>query len=110
MFPQPGFDAQPQSALTTVALCRSPMEQARVREPAARVAARQATNGYDVVARTSFAGTVVLLVMIGFTIFGPQVLLVGTAPTDHARRGTAAAACGFVDFMGYMGRVRRRPW
>jgi MFS transporter, OPA family, glycerol-3-phosphate transporter len=58
---------------------------------------------YDAVVRTSFAGTVVLLALIGFVIFGPQVLLVGTAPVDLARRGTAAAAAGFVNFMGYMG-------
>ncbi len=45
----------------------------------------------------------VLLVMIGFCIYGPQVLLVGTAPMDFARGGTAAAAVGFVNFMGYMG-------
>jgi sugar phosphate permease len=44
-----------------------------------------------------------LLVVIGFCIYGPQVLLVGTAPADLARRGTAAAAAGFVNFMGYMG-------
>ena len=46
---------------------------------------------------------VVLLVMIGFCIYGPQVLLVGTAPMDLARGGAAAAAVGFVNFMGYMG-------
>lgn len=45
----------------------------------------------------------ILLVMIGFCIYGPQVLLVGTAPMDFARGGTAAAAVGFVNFMGYMG-------
>ena len=39
----------------------------------------------------------------GFAIFGSQVLLVGIAPADLARRGTAAAAAGFVNFMGYMG-------
>jgi sugar phosphate permease len=44
-----------------------------------------------------------LLVVIGFCIFGPQVLLVGTAPADLARKGTAAAAAGFVNFLGYMG-------
>jgi sugar phosphate permease len=31
------------------------------------------------------------------------VLLVGTAPADLARRGTAAAAAGFVNFFGYLG-------
>ena len=45
----------------------------------------------------------VLLALIGFCIYGPQVLLVGTAPADLARRGTAAAAAGFVNFLGYMG-------
>jgi sugar phosphate permease len=44
-----------------------------------------------------------LLVIIGFCIYGPQVLLVGTAPADLAHRGTSAAAAGFVNFMGYLG-------
>jgi sugar phosphate permease len=58
---------------------------------------------YDAAARTSAVGVVLLLAVIGFCIYGPQVLLVGTAPADLARRGTAAAAAGFVNFMGYMG-------
>jgi sugar phosphate permease len=49
------------------------------------------------------AVTMALLVVIGFCIYGPQVLLVGTAPADLARRGTSAAAAGFVNFLGYMG-------
>jgi sugar phosphate permease len=61
------------------------------------------TVAYDVLSRTSVAATVLLLFWIGFAIFGSQVLLVGTAPADLARRGTAAAAAGFVNFMGYMG-------
>ena len=56
-----------------------------------------------VVAGGSVVLPVVLLVMIGFCIYGPQVLLVGTAPMDLARGGAAAAAVGFVNFMGYMG-------
>lgn len=62
---------------------------------------------YEFVARSSepWAGSVLcgLLVMLGFCIYGPQVLLVGTAPADLAHRGTTAAAAGFVNFMGYMG-------
>ncbi len=58
---------------------------------------------YDTVARTSVPLTMVLLVMIGFCIYGPQVLLVGTAPADLARKGTSAAAAGFVNCMGYIG-------
>lgn len=58
---------------------------------------------YGPVANTSFAATVVLLGLIGFCIYGPQVLLVGTAPADLAREGTSAAAAGFVNSMGYVG-------
>jgi sugar phosphate permease len=58
---------------------------------------------YEEVAQRSAAGTILLLVVIGFCIFGPQVLLVGTAPADLARGGATAAAAGFVNFMGYMG-------
>jgi MFS transporter, OPA family, glycerol-3-phosphate transporter len=61
------------------------------------------TLAYDSVARASFVGTLLMLLAIGFTIFGPQVLLVGTAPADLAKEGTAAAAAGFVNCMGYFG-------
>ena len=47
--------------------------------------------------------TVVSLFLIGVMIYGPQVLLVGTAPSDLARGGAVAASVGFVNFMGYMG-------
>jgi sugar phosphate permease len=58
---------------------------------------------YDSPITQTPAGLMSLLVVIGFCIFGPQVLLVGTAPADLAHRGTSAAAAGFVNFMGYMG-------
>lgn len=47
--------------------------------------------------------TVLCLALIGFFLYGAQILLVGTAAQDFARRGTTAAAAGFVDFMGYLG-------
>src|SRR6185503_6496788 len=58
---------------------------------------------YESAVHFSAIETMVLLVVIGFCIIGPQVLLVGTAPADLAHRGTSAAAAGFVNFMGYMG-------
>ena len=58
---------------------------------------------YESVTRVSSVGTIALLIAIGFCIYGPQVLLVGTAPVDLAHRGMAAAAAGFVNFLGYMG-------
>jgi len=58
---------------------------------------------YDRVIHWGFGASIVILFAIGFCIFGPQVLLVGTLPVDLASRGTAAAAAGFVNFMGYMG-------
>jgi MFS transporter, OPA family, glycerol-3-phosphate transporter len=58
---------------------------------------------YDRVIHFGFAPSIAILFFIGFCIFGAQVLLVGTLPVDLARDGTAAAAAGFVNFMGYMG-------
>ncbi|MBM3877221.1 MAG: MFS transporter [Verrucomicrobia bacterium] len=58
---------------------------------------------YNTVIHWGMGSSVTILFLIGFCIFGPQVLLVGTLPVDLARRGTAAAAAGFVNFMGYMG-------
>jgi MFS transporter, OPA family, glycerol-3-phosphate transporter len=59
--------------------------------------------GYDRVIHLGLVPSVLILFAIGFCIFGAQVLLVGTLPVDLARHGTAAAAAGFVNFMGYMG-------
>lgn len=47
--------------------------------------------------------TVVCLALVGFFLYGAQILLVGTAAQDFARRGATAAAAGFVDFMGHVG-------
>ena len=58
---------------------------------------------YDALIRTNLVASLLILVAIGALIFGPQVLLVGTTPVDFAKRGAAAAACGFVDFLGYVG-------
>jgi sugar phosphate permease len=58
---------------------------------------------YDSLVRTNALAAMVALVFIGALIFGPQVLLVGTTPVDLAKLGTAAAACGFVNFFGYLG-------
>lgn len=58
---------------------------------------------YDSVIHWGMTPSVAILFCIGFCIFGPQVLLVGTLPVDLARSGTSAAAVGFVNFMGYMG-------
>ncbi len=61
------------------------------------------TIGYDAIVQTNLPLSIVTLALIGAMIFGPQVLLVGTAPVDLARRGSAAAAVGFVNFVGYLG-------
>jgi sugar phosphate permease len=58
---------------------------------------------YDSVLHWGMAASVIILICIGFCIFGSQVLLVGTLPVDLARHHHAAAAVGFVNFMGYMG-------
>lgn len=58
---------------------------------------------YDRIVAMGPAMTLAVLFVVGFCIYGPQVLLVGTAPVDLARGGTAAASVGFVNFLGYMG-------
>jgi OPA family glycerol-3-phosphate transporter-like MFS transporter len=58
---------------------------------------------YDRVISFGSAPTVVCLALIGFFLYGAQILLVGTAAQDFAKLGTAAAAAGFVDFAGSMG-------
>jgi sugar phosphate permease len=58
---------------------------------------------FDRVAPLGAGPTVLCLALIGFCLYGAQILLVGTAAQDFAKRGTTAAAAGFVDFMGYLG-------
>ena len=58
---------------------------------------------YDHVIHWGLIPSLLVLFLIGFCIYGPQVLLVGTLPVDLAKSGTPAAAAGFVNFMGYMG-------
>ncbi len=59
--------------------------------------------GYDSLVRTNLILSIVTLAVIGALVFGPQILLVGATPVDLARGGAAAAAVGFVDFVGYLG-------
>jgi OPA family glycerol-3-phosphate transporter-like MFS transporter len=61
------------------------------------------TIAYPGLVQMGAAPTVVCLALVGFCLFGAQVLLVGTAAQDFARRGATAAAAGFVDFMGHVG-------
>lgn len=61
------------------------------------------TLAYDWVIPYGTAPTIVCLGLLGFFLYGAQILLVGTAAQDFALGGTAAAAAGFVDFAGSMG-------
>ena len=61
------------------------------------------TLAYGRVVFLGVVPTLVVLSLIGFFLYGAQILLVGTAAQDFARGGAAAAAAGFVDFTGSMG-------
>lgn len=61
------------------------------------------TLAYDAIAPHGALPTVACLAGIGFFLYGAQILLVGTAAQDFAKKSRAAAAAGFVDFMGYFG-------
>jgi sugar phosphate permease len=43
------------------------------------------------------------LIAIGFTIYGPHVMICATIPMDYASRKAAASAAGFIDGLGYFG-------
>lgn len=58
---------------------------------------------YDRVVPLGAGPTVVVLGLTGFFLYGAQILLVGTAAQDYAKKGYAAAAAGFVDAMGGFG-------
>jgi OPA family glycerol-3-phosphate transporter-like MFS transporter len=61
------------------------------------------TLAYRGVVHVGTTPTVIVLGLVGFCLYGAQILLVGTAAQDFARRGATAAAAGFVDFMGHVG-------
>jgi sugar phosphate permease len=61
------------------------------------------TLAYRVAVNVGPAPTIVCLGLVGFCLYGAQILLVGTAAQDFARKGATAAAAGFVDFMGHVG-------
>jgi sugar phosphate permease len=58
---------------------------------------------YSTVVGWGLTSSIIILFLIGFCIFGPQVQLVGTLPVGLAERGTSAAAAGFVNGMGGLG-------
>lgn len=43
------------------------------------------------------------LMAIGFTTYGPHVMICATIPMDYASRKAAASAAGFIDGFGYLG-------
>lgn len=61
------------------------------------------TLGYHRAAQHGVVAVLITLLCVGFTIYGAQVLLVGTLPIDLARPGTAAASVGLVNSVGYVG-------
>lgn len=62
-----------------------------------------ATILYDRAVTVSLPVSLALLAFIGMCVYGPQVLLVGSAAMDLARAGKSAAAVGFVNMFGYVG-------
>ena len=47
--------------------------------------------------------TVALFGLVGFLVYGPQVMVVGALPQDFSSRAVVAGATGFVNAMGYLG-------
>lgn len=47
--------------------------------------------------------SLICLIAIGFTIYGPHVMICATIPMDYASRKATASAAGFIDGFGYFG-------
>ena len=47
--------------------------------------------------------SLVCLIAIGFTTYGPHVMICAAIPMDYASRKAAASAAGFIDGFGYLG-------
>lgn len=47
--------------------------------------------------------SLICLIVIGFTTYGPHVMICATIPMDYASRKAAASAAGFIDGFGYFG-------
>jgi OPA family glycerol-3-phosphate transporter-like MFS transporter len=47
--------------------------------------------------------SLLVLIMIGFLLYGPHVTMVATCPMDFGTRKAAASAAGFIDGFGYIG-------
>ena len=47
--------------------------------------------------------SLICLIAIGFTIYGPHVMIVAAIPMDYVSRKAAASATGFIDGLGYFG-------
>ena len=62
-----------------------------------------ATMGYGRALAHGPVALVSCLAVVGFAVYGAQVLLVGTAAQDFAKKEASAAAAGFIDFFGYLG-------
>ncbi|MCK4336633.1 MAG: MFS transporter [Candidatus Aminicenantes bacterium] len=58
---------------------------------------------YPQLRQAHWVWSLLCLIAIGFTIYGPHVMVVGAIPMDYASRKAAASATGFIDGMGYFG-------
>jgi sugar phosphate permease len=58
---------------------------------------------YPMVAASDWLLSIIMLMLIGFLLYGPHVLLVAIAPMDFGTRKAASSVTGFVDGVGYLG-------
>lgn len=58
---------------------------------------------YPQLSHLHWAWSLSCLIAIGFTTYGPHVMICATIPMDYASRKVAASAAGFIDGFGYLG-------
>jgi OPA family glycerol-3-phosphate transporter-like MFS transporter len=58
---------------------------------------------YPLVPTGDWITSLILLILVGFMLYGPHVLMVTTIPMDYGTRKAAASTAGFIDGWGYIG-------
>ena len=58
---------------------------------------------YPQIPAEDWISSLMVLIIVGFMLFGPHVLMVTAMPMDYGTRKAAASATGFIDGLGYIG-------
>ena len=65
---------------------------------------------FHYIAGLSFEAGVLSLFLVGFTLYGPHVIISTVIPMDFSENYSEASVAGFIDGMGYLGSMFAEPF